>query len=258
LVFRSMQAIISFLTIIPATRHSATIDIYSVAKFMYLFPIAGAIIGIIVGIFAYSISLYVPPLLLGLFVTAALVIITGASHTDALADFADGLVTKGEKEDKHNAMLDPAVGSAGAISLVLYVVGMIIALSSFHLEGLKLLISIVVAEAIAKYVMVLQAHIALSAWDGFSSPFTASMKDRRKLLAATAIITLIVVVSGSGYYGIMSLGGSTLIGIIMNYISKRIFGGISGDVLGASNELTRLSSLVIFSSGTNEWSKQVL
>lgn len=257
MVFRSMQAIISFLSIIPATRHSTPVDIYSVAKVMYLFPIAGAIIGIIVGVFAYSISLYIPPLLLGLLVTAVLVIITGANHTDALADFADGLMAKGGKEAKHKAMLDPAIGSAGAVSLVLYVVGMIIALSSFHLEGLKLLISIVVAEAIAKYVMVLQAHIALSAWEGFSSPFTAAMKDRRKLLAATAIIILILVVTGSGYVGIISLGGSTLIGIIVNYISKRSFGGISGDVLGASNELARLSSLIIFSSGSNDWSKHV-
>src|SRR5207245_9210807 len=70
--------IFSFLSIIPATRHSTTIDIYSVAKVMYLFPIAGAIIGIMVGIFAYSISFYVPPLLLGLFVTAALEI--GRAH----------------------------------------------------------------------------------------------------------------------------------------------------------------------------------
>ena len=253
-----MQAILSFLSIIPVTRHSTPVDIYSVAKVMYLFPIAGAIIGIIVGVFAYSISFYIPPLFLGLLVTAVLVIITGANHTDALADFADGLMAKGGKEAKHKAMLDPAVGSAGAVSLVLYVVGMIIALSSFHLEGIKLLTSIVVAEAIAKYVMVLQAHMALSAWEGISSPFTAGMKDRRKLLAATAIIILILMVTGSGYVGILSLGGSTVIGIIMNYISKRSFGGISGDVLGASNELTRLSSLIIFSSGTNDWSKQVL
>jgi adenosylcobinamide-GDP ribazoletransferase len=253
-----MQAIISFLSIIPATRNSSPIDIYCVAKVMYLFPIAGAIIGIIVGVFAYSISFYIPPLLLALLVTAVLVIITGANHTDALADFADGLMAKGGKEAKHEAMLDPAVGSAGAVSIVLYIVGMIIALSSFHLEGLKLLTSIVLAEAIAKYVLVFQAHISLSAWDGFSSPFTAGMKERRKMLAATAIITLILVVTGSGYVGFMSLGASTLIGIIMHYISKRSFGGISGDVFGASNELTRLSSLIIFSSGTTDWSKQVL
>ena len=257
MVFRWIQAIISFLSIIPTTRHSTTIDIYSVAKVMYLFPIAGAIIGTIVGIFAYTISFYIQPLLLGVLVTAVLVIITGVNHTDALADFADGLMAKGGKEGKHKAMRDPAVGSAGTVTVVLYVAGMVVALSSFHFEGLKLLTSIVVAEAIAKYSMVLQAHIGLSAWEGFSSPFTASMKDRRKMLASTAIIILILVLTGGGYAGIVSLSGSVLIGMILHYISKKSFGGISGDVIGASNELTRLSSLIIFSSATNDWSKQV-
>jgi adenosylcobinamide-GDP ribazoletransferase len=78
------------------------------------------------------------------------------------------------------------------------------------------------------------------------------------MLAATAIIILILLLTGGGYVGIVSLGGSVLIGMILHYISKRSFGGISGDVIGASNELTRLSSLIIFSSATNDWSKQVL
>lgn len=258
MVFRSIQAIISFLSIIPVTRRSTTIDIYYVAKVMYLFPCAGAIIGIIAGIFAYLISFYIQPLLLGLLVTAVLLIMTGANHTDALADFADGLMAKGGKEGKHKAMLDPAVGSAGTAAIVLYVAGMIVALSSSNLEGLKLLTSIIVAETIAKYVMVLQAHIGSSAWEGFSSPFTASMKDRRKLLAATAIMILILVVTGGGYASIISLIGSLLIGVIIHYTSKRSFGGISGDVIGASNELSRLSSLIIFSTATNDWAKQAL
>ena len=225
---------------------------------MYLFPFAGAIIGTIVGIFAYAISFYIQPLLLGLLVTTVLVIITGANHTDALADFADGLMAKGGKEVKHKAMLDPAVGSAGTAAIVLYAAGMIIALSSPHLEGIKLLTSLVVAETIAKYIMVLQAHIGLSAWEGVSSPFTASMKDKRKLLAATAIMILILAATGAGYASIMSLVGSLLIGVIIHYTSKRSFGGTSGDVIGASNELTRLSSLIIFSAATNDWAKQAI
>ena len=259
MVFRSIRAIISFLSIIPVARHSTQIDIFYIAKVMYLFPFVGAIIGSIIGLFAYAASFYIQPLLLGLLVTALLLIITGANHTDALADFADGLMAKGGKEAKYKAMLDPSVGSVGTAAVVLYVVGMIFAISNFHREGINLLTSLVVAETIAKYVMVVQAHIGSSAWEGFSSPFTASMKDKRKFLAASAIMILILVATGEGYASFMSLGGSLLIGIIIYYTSKRSFGGVSGDVIGASNELTRLSSLIIFSAASaSDWAKQAI
>ena len=71
---------------------------------MYLFPLAGVMIGLLVGILAYGISYYIQSLLIGLIVTGALIIITGFHHTDALADFADGLMAKGGKENKHKAM----------------------------------------------------------------------------------------------------------------------------------------------------------
>jgi cobalamin synthase len=34
----------------------------------------------------------------------------------------------------------------------------------------------------------------------------------------------------------------------LKYLSSKSFGGISGDVLGASNEITRLSSLMVLST----------
>jgi len=248
--FKPIQAALSFLTIIPISRGSKSFDLNYVASFMYLFPLIGAIIGALVGIFACVISFYTNPLLLGVIITAVIVVITGANHTDALADFADGLMTKGGREAKRQAMLDPNVGSAGTVSIILYIAGMIVAISSFHSDAIKLLISIILAESIAKYVMVLQAHLGLSAWIGLSSPFTESMKDRRKLLASTTIISLILIITGVGYLGITSLTVSILVGIALLFISKRNFGGITGDVMGASNELTRLSSLVILSYGT--------
>lgn len=246
MVFESMCAIISFLTIIPAPKSLIT-DIQSIADKMYLFPLAGLIIGVLIGALAYGISFYLQPLLVGLLITGAFTIITGAHHTDALADFADGLMAKGGAEVKHKAMHDPAVGSAGVAALVLYMAGMIIALSSYH-HGIRLLTSIIAAEVIAKYAMALQSYRGLSAWEGFSSPFTSAMKDRRKILAATAITLPIVWFLGGGYYaGLISLGISAAIAAIIQYASNKILGGISGDVIGASNELTRLSSLIVLS-----------
>lgn len=214
---------------------------------MYLFPVAGAVIGALIGAMAFGISPFLHPLLVGLLVTGALVIITGVHHTDALADFADGLMAKGSKEVKRKAMLDPAVGSAGVAALVMYFAGMIIVFNTGFASSLSLFVSIVVAEVIAKYVMVLLAHRGLSAWEGFSSPFTAAMKDRRKMLAATGIMVAIVWFAAS-YAGLFALAVSLALAGLMKRVSGKSFGGISGDVLGASNEVTRLSSLIVLSS----------
>jgi adenosylcobinamide-GDP ribazoletransferase len=114
-------------------------------------------------------------------------------------------------------------------------------------SGFAILTSVITAEVIAKYVMVLLANRGVSAWEGFSSPFTAAMKDRRKIVAATAIMLAIVWFSSS-YAGLAALTISLAIAGLLKYVSGKSFGGISGDVLGASNEMTRLSTLIVLST----------
>ena len=245
MVFKSIQTIISFLTIIPGTRSHSN-DLNSVANAMHYFPLAGALIGGIVGGFACLVSLYLQPLIVGFLVTTLLALVTGLHHTDALADFADGLMKKGQQITKRNAMRDPALGSAGVTAIVIYVAGMIIALSSFH-QGIKLFSSIVAAEVIAKFVMVIQAHRGHSAWEGFSSPFTAAMKDKRKIIIATVMSIAVIWFSGTGNFGLAALSVSLAFAALIQYVSNKAFGGISGDVMGASNEITRLCSLMVLS-----------
>ncbi|MER3407951.1 MAG: adenosylcobinamide-GDP ribazoletransferase, partial [Nitrososphaera sp.] len=175
----------------------------------------------------------------------------GVHHTDALADFADGLMAKGDKDKKRKAMMDPAAGSAGVAALVMYFAGMIIVFNT-GFPGVKVLAGIVAAEVIAKYVMVLLTFRGTSAWEGFSSPFTAAMRGRSggmRMLAATAIMAPIVWLA-AGYAGMAALAISIALGMLMRHVSRKSFGGISGDVLGAANEVSRLSSLIVLSSTT--------
>jgi adenosylcobinamide-GDP ribazoletransferase len=237
--------VLAFLTILPVGKQNQ--DIYYIAKNMFLFPVAGLIIGSIIGAMALGVSNFVHPLLTGFLVTGALVILTGVHHTDALADFADGLMAKGSKEIKHKAMLDPAVGSAGVATLVMYFSGMIIVFNIGFGSNLAIFTSIITAEVIAKYVMVLLANRGISAWEGFSSPFIAAMKDRYKMIAATAIMVAIIWFASS-YVGFIALTISLILAQLLKYLSSKSFGGVSGDVLGASNEITRLSSLIVLSS----------
>ena len=242
---KPIQSVLAFLTILPMGKQNQ--DIYYIAKNMYLFPAAGLVIGSIIGAMALGISDFLHPLLTGFLITGALVILTGVHHTDALADFADGLMAKGSKEVKHKAMLDPAVGSAGVATLVMYFAGMIIVFNIGFGSNLAIFTSIITAEVIAKYVMVLLANRGISAWEGFSSPFIAAMKDRYKMIAATGIMVAIVWFASS-YAGFIALLISLMLAQLLKYISSKSFGGVSGDVLGASNEITRLSSFVVLSS----------
>ena len=73
------------------------------------------------------------------------------------------------------------------------------------------------------------------------------MKDKKKLSAAFIIMLIPVVVVGETT-GLVMLGVTVTLTLFLLAISNRSFGGITGDVLGATNELTRLTSLIVFVS----------
>lgn len=240
-MLKEISSVFTFLTIIPGTNSNLEIT----AKYMYIFPIVGVLIGLIIGSFALGLSLFLEPLIVALLVVAGLAIITGIHHTDGLADFADGLMTKGNKEKKLKSMKDVSTGTAGIISIVLYVVGMILALSL--MQGFQLFTAILLSEILAKFAMVLQAALGKSAVTGSNSPFVQIMKDKKRLFLASAITIIPVIVLG-GTIGAIAFAVAISITFFIVAISTRSFGGITGDVLGATNELTRLSSLIVFVS----------
>ena len=240
-MLKQIGSIFSFLTILPTS--NATLD--EIAKYMYLFPIVGIIIGILVGSFGFGLSFLLDPIIVSFLVVTSIVIITGIHHADGLADFADGLMVKGSKEKKLNAMKDLSTGSAGVVAIILYLIGLVIAISLT--SGFDLFKAILISEILAKFSMVLMASIGNSAAVGSNSPFMQIMKDKRRL-AVAAIITIIPLVVIGGTVGMILFGASIGVTMILIGISTRSFGGITGDVLGAANELTRLSSLLIFVS----------
>ena len=240
-MLKQIGSVFSFLTIIPTSNS----DLNSIAKNMFLFPIVGIVIGLVIGSLGYGLSLYLEPLVVSLVVVASLAVITGIHHTDGLADFSDGLMTKGTKEKKRKAMKDLSVGSAGIFSIVLYAIGMIIALS--FSSGMDLFKIILLSEIMAKFSMVLMAGLGNSASIGSNSPFMDSMKDKKRLLIA-GIITIIPLIVIGEMNGLIVFASGIVVTMFLVGLSTKSFGGITGDVMGASNELTRLSSLLIFVS----------
>ena len=240
-MLKEISSVFSFLTIIP----SNNTNLETVARYMHVFPIIGIAVGLLIGSIGFGLSFFLEPLVVSLLVVASIAIITGIHHTDGLADFADGLMTRGTKEKKRKAMKDLSTGSAGIVSVVLYIVGAIIALSLT--SGYELFQAILLSEILAKFSMVLMASLGNSATVGSNSPFVHMMKDKRKL-AIAAVITLIPFAIIGEPTGFLVLAGGIAITMFLVGISTRHFGGITGDVLGATNEIVRLASLLIFVS----------
>lgn len=240
-MFRQAGSVFSFLTIVPVGNS----DLQTIARHMYLFPIVGIAIGLMVGSVAYGLSFFLEPLIVGLLITGMLALITGIHHTDGLSDFADGLMVRGTKERKLQVMRDPSVGSAGIFAIILYVAGMIIAISS--MKGFELFQAILIGEIIAKFSMVLLASLGPSAWEGSNSLFVQNMRDRKKLAIAAAITVASIFILRNDA-GFLALGIGITLTLIILVVSRRSFGGISGDIMGATNEITRLASLLVFVS----------
>lgn len=240
-MFRQAGSVFSFLTIIP----SGNSDLQTVAKYMYLFPVIGIAIGLLIGAAGWGLSFFLDPLVVGLLVAAGLVLITGIHHTDGLSDFADGLMVKGSKEKKFEVMRDPKVGAAGIVAIVFCVAATVIALS--FMKGFELFYAILIGEVIAKFCMVLSASIGPSPWQGSNSTFVESMKDKKKLAIAGAI-TISVIVLFQNNAGFVALAAAIAVTLVIVGVSRRSFGGISGDIMGAINELARVSSFLVLAS----------
>jgi adenosylcobinamide-GDP ribazoletransferase len=250
LLFKSILEIISFLTIIPIGKFGRSDGLEDISKRMFLFPFIGLLIGLLT-IPVVLISFYLFNQFVSAFiVTIFLIVLTGIHHTDALADFADGIMVRGNKEKKYNVMHDPRIGSAGTVAISGYVIGMIVAISSITSLD-KLMIAIILSEIMSKYSMVLESHYCESAWDGYSSLFTKKMKSKKKMAVATiitiALIALIALISNMSVIGLQIFIVGIICCFIVIYISKKNFGGITGDVLGATNEIVRLCSLLSLS-----------
>lgn len=240
-MFKEIGSIFSFLTIFP----SSNAAIENIARYMYVFPIVGIVIGLLVGSFGFGLSLVFDPLLVSLLVVASLAIVTGIHHADGLADFADGLMAKGDKDKKISAMKDLNTGSAAIVAIVLYITGLIMVISLT--AGLDLFKAVLISEILAKFSMVLMASLGNSASLGSSSPFVSVMKDKKRLAVAFLIMIVPVFLIGETT-GLVMLGVTATLTLFLLAVSTRSFGGITGDVLGATNELTRLASLMVFVS----------
>ena len=241
-MLKEIRNLLSFLTVLPVGMDQDFL--MDAAKYMPLFPLVGAFIGSLGGVFAWLLSHILPEPIVGMLTLGLLLLITGLHHTDGLLDFGDGVMYHGPLEKKLEVMHDPRTG-VGGLTLGLVT----LSTTAFSISGLSLGIiiqSLIVSEALAKLAMVIDASVGKSAHKGMNTYFVEAMhgQHRRLRLLTALIVSIGIAITLLWIPGLIAAITGLATGLVIIGVSNRHFGGVTGDVMGATNELTRMASLM--------------
>jgi len=245
-MLKEIKNLLSFLTAIPISMDKDLL--IDSAKCMFLFPLIGAFIGLLAGAFAWATSLVLPSLVVGALTLGALLLLTGLHHTDGLLDFGDGVMAHGSAERKIEIMHDQLTGAGGlSLGIMTFLVTAFAIAELTQLNSNIIIQSIVVVEVAAKLSMVVATWAGKAVHTGMNSPFMEAMHGKygnARLIVALAI-SFAITVPLLWLAGVVTLLAAVISSLVMVGIAHRHFKGVTGDVLGATNELTRMVSLIV-------------
>jgi adenosylcobinamide-GDP ribazoletransferase len=224
------------------------------ARNMWAFPLIGALLGLLAGLFGGVLMQFLPIIVVGALVLGFLLWMTGLHHMDGLLDFGDGVMAHGTHERKIEIMHDQLTG-AGAIGLCL----MTYLITSFTFAAFSQNISygdwtvplmvpaLIVIELSAKLSMVVAARAGKSVHQGMNTSFLQFMHGTggNWRLFVSLLISLAISILLLRWAGVFSVLAAIIMGLVMTAIAHKHFRGVTGDVFGATNEITRMVSAII-------------
>jgi adenosylcobinamide-GDP ribazoletransferase len=243
-----LKAAVLFCTRLPIP-HAATITGVDIARASWAFPIAGGIVGLIAaGVYWLAGLAGLPSLPSAGLTVAATLVVTGCLHEDGLADVADAFGGH-TRERKLEIMRDSRVGTYGACALSMSLLLRAGALAS------------IAAPAVAAPVLV-AAHMAarggmpLFMWlvpparvDGLA---VGVGRPPPVSIVAAMLLGVIALFLGLGpAAGLCAAALLAAVLALLAWLCIRQFGGQTGDVLGAVEQLGEILMLLVAAAYLN-------
>lgn len=235
-MIKGFKSAAGFLTVIPVATESKSEE---VAKHMYIFPIVGALIALLAALAGYLAALVFPESIAAAITLFALLFLTGLHHFDGLLDFGDALMFRGSAGKRIEIMHDKSTGAGGFALGFLTILLTYLALA----EAKSIFAALVTAESSAKFSMVIGAYVGKPSHEGTGSAFVSVMGRNHKLFSLSLIIYCLLILPFEN--NIAALFATYLFSLAIIYASNKLLGGVSGDVFGAMNELTRMLVLLV-------------
>jgi len=236
-----LLAALQFLTRVPIRLRREP----SLSNTVAWFPLAGAVIGAAVGVVAAGMWELTPPLVAGAVAITVGLLITGAFHEDGLGDVADAFGGGWTVERRLEILKDSRHGTYGVAAMCASIVVRTVALGS--LPGPAAMF----AGAVAAHTMGRVAATGMAATmrfannTGLGADYGRGTTRLRAVIGCTIGVAVTAVAIGwwVGPLAIAALAAAVTTG----GLARRKIDGISGDVLGAAEQVAECLCLVVLS-----------
>ncbi len=237
-----LRLALMILTRIP-TGSAALPSDATLARAVWAYPIAGALVGLISGAVYYVASrLHLPAAALAL---AASVLVTGALHEDGIADFCDGLGGGKGATQRLAIMRDSRIGAYGAVALIAVFLVRWSALATIA-DPVRVLLTWIAAGALSRGAIALPLALPPARVDGLGvqAAFPPAWS-----MATAALIAVVLSLIFVQLAAIPMIGAAALGGVAITLLGRHYLGGQTGDVLGAAALIAETAALAVASAG---------
>ena len=215
----------------------------NLSRSVVYFPIVGMLVGFAGGMVLAAGHLLLPSMIAVLLCMAATVVMTGGIHEDGLADTADGLFGGRNAACCLEIMKDSRLGTFGALALWFSLTGKLLLLNTLLERSAWLAFAaIVMAHTLGRGACVAllyfypYARVEESKAKAFGNIVT-----RGQLLPALAFPAALAFALTGRAASSCVLAAIFVTGLAGIYFKRKI-GGVTGDCLGATNQLVELAS----------------
>jgi adenosylcobinamide-GDP ribazoletransferase len=210
---------------------------------VWAYPVVGAVVGAIGGaVYWLTHSLSFPPALAAICALVAMILATGALHEDGFADFADGLA--GDTKERSLAIMrDHEIGTYGVLALLLSLAMRATAIALIA-EPRAVMAALIAADAASRLSAVLiMAALPLARRDGMSASVGSPTAGLAAIaLGVTFIIAWLLLPFGVALLLILS---AIVSAVVIGRVALIRLGGQTGDVLGASSQISECLALIL-------------
>ncbi|MDO9530449.1 MAG: adenosylcobinamide-GDP ribazoletransferase [Syntrophales bacterium] len=239
---KGFLAALQFLTIIRVSR-DPDITGEDLGRSMSYYPVVGFLIGLTLVAVRAVFSLFLPLPVVDILVIAALVILSGALHLDGFADTVDGLAGGRDREKTLAIMRDNKIGSFAVVGLILLLILKVSALMEVPAEIKNS--ALLIMPVLGRWSTVQLASGFSYARSGNGTALVFTRFAGRKEYVISTLITAVILIGLFQLRGLVIMLLIAAITLLLGLFFKRRIGGVTGDIMGAANEINEVVTLLM-------------